>query len=587
MPDSQARHFRSRLRTTVNGLWTIIRWTLSLGNKFRREVPVGTGVVVLATLVSQLSAVVAFFLPLKILILLGSEGIPRYFPASFASFDRDVLIVWMSGAAVAAYILHLLAEQAVSRGAEMGARELLRKSRKLVLFENQDRIAARAYKLYTQALAGGVFVGLSVLALAVLYPSIALLLVAYYSAVSLVVVGLHALGSALADRMEDNLPAWVPVIANLGFLLAFFVLVVDFLFGNPPGLIPAIIALLLSKQMSNRMVKSIVNIRRLHEQKDKLNALFFHGHVYSGLTSGERARFWDLLQPEQRVRWVPQAVHQCGADIRIEPDSVRWWPLGQPGVAGVYCRSDGNEAFLVKLFDSNRGAKAVHEADLMASMGTQLPALPYMGSTWVGPCRCNVFRLPGHEVESGEATADNIIAIRSALLKISPAEGLQHAHSRSRPFIWDRLRSGSMLSRLRVAADQESRQILNRLEHQVPQWCRALERMPRAVAVPEIEDGDIVQLAEGGIWLTHWSEWTLEPVGFAWGAGEDEIAALWRALDEARTARKELENVSIETVTLSALTAELDKRFNAEKYEEALPLLARIERVLERIGPRK
>ncbi len=87
-----------------------LKWSSRLGAKFLWAVPTATSGVVLFTLVSQLSMLLAFFLPLKVIILLGSDGIPRYFPPAFEQFDRDALIVWLSIATVAFYALYLLAD---------------------------------------------------------------------------------------------------------------------------------------------------------------------------------------------------------------------------------------------------------------------------------------------------------------------------------------------------------------------------------------------------------------------------------------------------------------------------------------------
>lgn len=67
----------------------VLRWSLSLGAKFSRVVPFLTLAIVILTLVAQIASLLSFFLPLKMIILLGSEGMPRYFPAAFAQLDRD------------------------------------------------------------------------------------------------------------------------------------------------------------------------------------------------------------------------------------------------------------------------------------------------------------------------------------------------------------------------------------------------------------------------------------------------------------------------------------------------------------------
>lgn len=577
----------STARETLGRIGKTIRWTFSLGNKFRKEVPVGTGVVVLATLVSQLSALLAFFLPLKVLILLGSDGIPRYFPPSFESVDRDVLIVWMAASAVAFYMVHLLAERAIALGADKGGRKLLQKSRKLVLFENQDQIAEKAYRLFSRGLAGGVFVLLAALLLAWLYPAIAIILVGYSTMAALAAVLVHAGSSNLAQRMESDLRSWVLVTANLGFLLAFFFLVADFLYGNPPGLIPAIIALILSKQTFNRMAISIAAVSRLSVQRERLNALFFHRHVFTGLGIGQSTGVWNLLSPGERESWVPAVVGEFAPNDAVIPESMRWWPASDREAGCIQCGTQAGRVFLLKIHDKARAAPALHESDLLQVMGDQLPCPDYLGTTTVSGCRCNIFQLSAEARRLARLTPRVVADIRSALIRSTPAAAIIQSHSRSRPYVWRRLRDTEILSRLHIAADGPVRTVLDRLQSRLPEWCELLEKTPLSVTVPRIEASDIVECAAGRVCLTNWSGWTLEPVGFAWGTGERELAGLRRALDESRSARRGLEDVSPEAATLAALTAELEALSSGEEYEAALQLLPRIETMIDRAGDRE
>ena len=76
-----------------------LRWAVSIGSKLIRVAPGYTFSVIIFTLISQVSMLLAFFLPLKVIILLGSSRIPRYFPESWKSFDHDQLVITLAVAA--------------------------------------------------------------------------------------------------------------------------------------------------------------------------------------------------------------------------------------------------------------------------------------------------------------------------------------------------------------------------------------------------------------------------------------------------------------------------------------------------------
>src|SRR5690554_3983349 len=137
------RLFSSKMKSEIIN---ILRWNIRLAAKFLWAAPFATCAVVFFTLVSQLSMLLAFFLPLKVLILLGSDDVPSYFPQFFGSVERDWLIIIMSITTGFFYIFYLLAQRLVLIGGELGANTLMQRGRKLVLFEHQDALAQQAYK---------------------------------------------------------------------------------------------------------------------------------------------------------------------------------------------------------------------------------------------------------------------------------------------------------------------------------------------------------------------------------------------------------------------------------------------------------
>src|SRR5690625_4438492 len=147
----------------LNGVAATLRWCLSLGAKFIKEVPLRTQWIVLLTLVSQVSMLVASFLPLKVVIMLGSDRIPRYFPDAIRDYDRGQVLTLLSALAIAFFVLHNVSERLITTLTRSGSRRLLARSRKMVLFDNQDEIATQAYERFSRALASGVFVGLAAL----------------------------------------------------------------------------------------------------------------------------------------------------------------------------------------------------------------------------------------------------------------------------------------------------------------------------------------------------------------------------------------------------------------------------------------
>ncbi|NER64022.1 hypothetical protein G3436_09105 [Pseudomonas sp. MAFF212427] len=86
-------------------------WAIS----FFRVAPLLTAASVGLTIASQLLFLVSFLLPLKVILLLGRETIPGYFPDFMVAFGRERLIVVLSVASVLFYFSHLVFDKLVAR----------------------------------------------------------------------------------------------------------------------------------------------------------------------------------------------------------------------------------------------------------------------------------------------------------------------------------------------------------------------------------------------------------------------------------------------------------------------------------------
>src|SRR5690606_19954356 len=128
----------------ISSVASTLRWTLSLGAKFARVVPFFTVCIIGLTLVSQIAMLVASLLPLKVLILLGSDQIPGYFPRFFLRFGHDALIAVLSMLTFGVFLAHLLAEKLIDRLTAKATTHLMQMSQKIALFERQDEIAREA-----------------------------------------------------------------------------------------------------------------------------------------------------------------------------------------------------------------------------------------------------------------------------------------------------------------------------------------------------------------------------------------------------------------------------------------------------------
>ena len=614
MPENEVSPLLPRFR---EGL----RWSTQLGGRFLRVAPGGTILVVLATLLSQVAMLLAFFLPLKVVILLGSERTPRYFPDALADLDRHTLIVGLTLATVGAFGTFLLAERLIRLGSDHGARRILERSRKVVLFENQDAIATRAYRRYAAIPAGLVFVLLGSGVLGLLYPAVLGLLMAFLFLVALLVMLGSRLSGALRQKLLSPPGAWLPGIAGLGFLLVFVWLVADHLYRDPPGLLAAIVALLLARQMLNRLAGMVTGLVSLNHERPRLDALFFHHRVFQRRRHGRGDGLWALLDAAAREDWVPRVLSELeGIPARVR--GSEWWQTRVPDVVAIHCEMEDSGPRLLKVFGPNRSGEARHEASLLADSPAGLPAPGWIGATTIDDLHCHVLRLPedtarvaarleptledgGRSVDPAAASAsggagdsgdlgpagEGAAAVdlaeladrfRRSLIAVEPPEELAGRYGRSRPLLWQRL-DRAIFERVRLVADAATS---DRIDDLLADFEAILERVRSLpwVFVNRQLNPETLATAGDDVIALHWGRWGLETLGTAWPLSALEPDALADLLAEAGRQRPALAEVPPAAVRLAGLLSLVERLYLAQRYADILELIPELEKTWRVLG---
>lgn len=557
-----------------DSVFASFRWLLPLGGKFFRVAPGPTLFVILATLASQVSMLLASLLPLKVLILVGSEGVPSYLSQDFIPLNRDALILALCIATPAFYFLHLALEKLVLRASNLGAVRLLAQSRKIVLFENQEELAASSYRRYAGGLANAVFIACVWLALAFFFPPLCLLLVGY-TAASIVCIGLaHKNSKALRERIDENLTSLVRVLTALGFMLAFLVLVLQFLSGAAEGFLLAIISLLLTRQafnQTNQLASVIVN---LYRNRRKLNALFFSYHTLSQVND-KQTEFWSLFAQSTRESWLRPLLLEHLALTSKQLD-IHWHQTGMHDLVALEVSALNSEGellgrYLLRFYGKSPSFIASHEATLLFDESSEhLPALPLLAAGQVGRWPCHIYSMP--EGCAFTAPAKHIVSCLTALMAFEPPEDLAARYARSHPMLWQRLDT-FLIERLTMLAGDDNWSQVRNLEEHLPSMLASIQGLPLVVVNPDISGNTLMQGPEGKLWITHWARWTLEPLGSGWPLDKESLTSLPRELQRASERRPALQSVDAQAVKLAALLFKFDELCTRQLYLDALALI--------------
>jgi len=555
-----------------------MRWLLSLSHRLLNVVPWFTVSSVAATLVSQLALLLAFVLPLKVILLLGSDGVPAYFPDQFKTFDRQTLILGLSGLAIALFFVHLLAERFIEASVAGGSRKLLLHSRKMELFENQDEIAARAYQRFSRGFASVVFLSLFGPLLFALSPYLGMLFFGYVLAATTGCLLLAAFNDEFRARLGSggtNLPT---LLAGVGFLLCFSYMVAEFLWLKAPSVLVAVICLLLTRQLLRHVVNVVNHTVAVVERRRQLSALFFHGHRLMEPPRHGLEGVWMLAAPDARGRWL----HQALAEVLGGPVSVRSAQWLQLGISDVLVYRVGathgaaERMFLVKVFERNRRSAAKHEATLLVNQ-PGLPALEFIGVTDLADqFHCHVFAFDDMHSVTGTKLAGCCESARSELLACDPDRELKAIYVRSKPTLAQRL-GRDVLERLHHLIDRSDQCLaLKCFDETFDEIKALLGTLPLGYVNPDIRRGPLFRDGKGQVFVGHWVRWSLEPVGCGWPVDKRGLNSLLEAHALTVARRADMAEISAPHLKLAAQLFAFEKSCKQQNYQDAADLLSGI-----------
>lgn len=552
-------------------------WAFSICRRIVALAGPQLGVVVVFTIVSQLARLLAFFLPVKIIILIGSDGVPRYFPRAFLDYEREPLVIWLGLATVCFYLTYLIAEKVVDIFTEQSAQRVLAHTAKLALFENQDEIVGNACRKLAESIAAVVFGVLAIGLLSYVYPLIAGVIVGW--------VFTALVGTALAGMASDRFRVWleehagdlIDTLSALGLFVVTATIVTKFIAGIQLPILFAIIAVLLTRQLLQRIGKAFSNALSLYPRRLLINALFLRSHFLPTVPRPENGRVWDLVTTNPPEEWLPALLLEATGDAVADAEMTRWHETGVVDILAFDAKATGDAGYLVKLFGRKRRLAAMHEATLLASIspGT-LPAPPFLGSGLVGDHHCHVFAPTAGDALGRSDLDEARLDVIADCWQCRPPDDLVQRYRRSHQMLGQRLASLDF-DRLRLAAAKPREQAqLAALDKGLERIREALAGMPLVIVNPDLRPNSLARLDDGRPVALHWGRWRLEPVGAGWPGDEDELEQLPLWLDKARETRDDLASVRAEDAQLAALLFELDALASRQRYRSAVELLPMI-----------
>ncbi|MBN8431785.1 hypothetical protein JF535_13075 [Microbulbifer salipaludis] len=567
-----------------NSLVSYFKWYYSVGSKFLKKAWLATISIVLANVFSQVFAILAFLLPLKVVILVGTQRIPRYFPSAFSVFDHETLILMLGGLSAVFYVVHLGLEKLIGVFSDISTKKLLAANNKVVLFENQEDVAKDGYSRYARSLGGGILILL--ISAGIAYLS---------SLVFFIILGfaffLCSIGYYLCRRDEKfsntYLSSFVKVGASVGFLLVFLSILIFFFTGREIQPLSAILTLILARQLTGKSVGAFHDMTWLNSRKNQLNVLFFHGHVLLPSSKSQAADFWSHINKDT-LRVI---IGKSGGErysLGGEPMEFNFRQSGVPDVIAfdvfhsASVAEEERASLYLKIYGEKRSRLSDHEA-LILTLQEGLPVPNLLNVGKLGDFKWHLFDFTGHREVSRKEARLCAWKVVANMMSVPPSSALISSYTRSRQMMWGQI-NDVLFKRLSVAvigAGLEVQAQLASFFHCREIIFQKLSSLPLAIVNPDLKADSLFVNFEKEYVCGNWGRWCLEPVGAGWPLDDWALDKLPEAVELARSRRDDLKDVGIASVTLSAFIYEFLALCQRQSFKEALVLLPQINSMLQ------
>lgn len=531
----------------------------------------------------KLALLLAFFLPLKVILLAGSDGVPRYFQFFIDPAQKDPWIVGLSVGAVAFYLLSLLFEYAATRISESGTRDIATSASQYSVTSENLREMQGYYRKLSRVNADTLVLVLGLALIFwldfVLFLTVGSLIFLFYLIPLVVLSRGDVLNpTRVMSFILNQTSVYLQIALAVTFLGGFFAILSSFIGNGEGNILIAILSLLLLRQVLAGLSSNAMLLSTLWPSRHQIEPLVFPERKIQSEQNKASRNLRLLFAPESRISDLAQALSLGGGGQDSVSSSYVDCSLSKIYLFRVELNTKDPESPTVlqqQVFAKKSVPRLEHEDFLFQYVSRSDFRAPSVRARYsVGPFECQVVDWPHQKRPKGVSFKSMQPEIMSFYWSISPPASLVRAFKSSHMMLEDRL-SYDLLERLTVALD--STQLVNCFERFLGQKKRiaeVLKELPVFVWNPDLSASH-VELESGGRWSAMiWHRWSLQYVGCGLppSTSRDEIVGM---IGAAAKERKWPDNaLTPEYVLLARDCHEIEQSIKCDAFNKAIGLMA-------------
>lgn len=561
------------------------RWVRSVTWAFFRVRPWTTLTLIVSTTLGKVASMLAFFLPLKVILLAGSDGVPRYFRFFIEPADKMPWIFGLSIGAVACYLISLLADSVSKRLAEAGSSEVLQGANEIAVASKQREEAQGYYRRFSGISANVLLMVIMFGVLALLNPLLVLLLAGLVAAQYLFTSGVLHFGDPLApgptQRMiRHNLSGYLTIFSSVNFLAGFFILLIPFVLGAGGNLLFAILAVLLLRQGLSAVSGIVSGSSDLWKHRRQVDPMVFRDRQ---MKKHEQVALRNLRQVFAKSKREAMVAEQLALDdVAVEGLSSEW---RDSIVRGAYtfqvhvpAAEDRPEAhYQQQVFPRGQLHLLEHEEFLFQHVAREVLFAPVVRARFAeGPFECQVLDYGQGKGCDAASWKSLSVALMRDMWAFEPPRSLVSAFNTSRPTLDGRM-VPDFLAWLEVALDRPAeKNAYDELLEKLPLLQKVLARVPVYICNPDMTRRNVPVAADGRPQVMTWGRWTIEPLGAVVpkAMNDKSMAEALKVVCERRKIDEEA--LGVQHVRLASDCREFERQIVKGRYNSAISIIRRI-----------
>ncbi|WP_231757164.1 hypothetical protein [Microbulbifer elongatus] len=556
-------------------------WYFRIFNTFWGVRPGVFTTVVLFSLIEKFCNLIAMVLPLKIILLASSEGIPKYFQFFMGIEYKQHWIIGLSAAAIGFHLVGFGFSAISERLAALGGAEVVAKANEINVVYGREQKLRNYYSAFCRILSSATFVFLVLSVLVWLDDTLLLALLCSLSLQYMFSVWvLRPLPQARMSRVgrfaKNELPDYLNSLTYVNFIVCFVIVLMPFVLGYPASVFSAVVSIILLRHAINAIGGIVKDCVKLWGWKDGIDPLVLRNVQVKKNESPETVSFRQLLEKSSREEWVARILPK---NVLSEASvSVEWLDPPQKGIntfqATVDTSSDCKKrSFLLQVMDVRWKHLISNEQYLLKHVPHDVLLAPARVATVME----DEFAAQFLEVEDGKRASNELWRKVEKIILLEhwsycPSRALCSGFVLSHPLLHQRV-TLSFVKKVSLAIDTEDEaKVFSLFLNTYPELIRVLQSLPLYVFNPDLQRDNVI--VSGGQspkqFVTSWGRWALEPVGVKLPAGASEIL-LEDMIHELRQKRPTLpEDYSIFHLSLANRVFRLESMINGQKFKAAL-----------------